>query len=162
MKLQNHPIVVFLGLFVNRNKTETFVFCEKQFNVCGYMAKRSQFQLFGWGGGLSRSDSPGLRVFCDASHLYHKKHFVRNSLCELRHPQPMDILLCSVEHGYLPRSRAAWYMNESRTQNFRGISECTTKIQAQDCERTCLAAIDIKMFRRVLQKLLDVALIMPS
>ena len=35
-------------------------------------------------------------------------------------------------------------MNEPRTQNFRGISECTTKIQAQDCERTYLAASDIK------------------
>ena len=34
---------------------------------------------FGWGGGLSREAFPGLRVFCDASHLYHKKHYVRNS-----------------------------------------------------------------------------------
>ena len=33
-------------------------------------------------------------------------------------------------------------MNESRTQNFRGISECTTKIQAQDYERIYLAAIE--------------------
>ena len=74
---------------------------------------------FGCGGGLSRSDSPGLRVFCDASHLYHKKHFVRNSLGELRHPQPMDISLGRVKHGYLPWSRAAWCMSESRTQNFR-------------------------------------------
>ena len=32
-------------------------------------------------------------------------------------------------------------MSESRTQDFRGISECTTKIQAQDYERTHLAAI---------------------
>ena len=88
----------------------------------------------GCGGGLSRSNSPGLRVFCDASHLYHKKHFVRNSLCELRHPQPMDISLRCVEHGNLPKARAAWCMSESRTQNFRGISECTTKIQAQDYE----------------------------
>ena len=98
-------------------------------------------QPFGWGGGLSRSNSPGLRVFCDASHLYHKKHSVRNSLCELRHPQPMDISLHRIEHGYLPNAMAAWYVNEPRTQNFRGISECTTKIQAQDCERIYLAAI---------------------
>ena len=51
---------------------------------------------FGLGGGLSRSNSPGLRVFCDASHLYHKKHSVRNSLYELRHPKPMDVLLAFV------------------------------------------------------------------
>ncbi len=42
----------------------------------------------------------------------------------------------------LTMSMAAWCVNESRTQNFRGISECTTKIQAQDYERTYLAAIN--------------------
>ena len=55
----------------------------------------------------------------------------------------MNISLCSAEHGYLSRSMAAWYVNEPRTQNFRGTSECTTKIQAQDCERTYLVAIDL-------------------
>jgi hypothetical protein len=37
---------------------------------------------------------------------------------------------------------APWYMNDPRTQIFRGISECTTKNQAQETSRICLAAID--------------------
>ena len=85
------------------------------------------------------------RKFCvRGSFTYHAKPTLCAKFGKLRHPQPMDISLCRGEHGYLPWSRAAWCVNEPRTQNFRGISECTTKIQAQDCERTYLAAIDLK------------------
>ena len=89
------------------------------FRCSAEQRNKSIHLLFGLGGGLSRSNSPGLRVFCDASHFYHKKHSVRNSLYELRHPQPRDVSLSRVEHGNLPKARAAWCMSESRTQNFR-------------------------------------------
>jgi hypothetical protein len=47
--------------------------------------------LLAGGGGLSRSDSPELAYFV-MLRLYHKIGFVRNSLCELHHHQPMDVL----------------------------------------------------------------------
>ena len=59
------------------------------------------------------------RLFCDASHLYHKIGFVRNSLMIAPPPQPLDVSLCRVEHGNLTKAMAAWRMSESRTQNFR-------------------------------------------
>ena len=89
------------------------------FRCSAEQRNKSIHLLFGLGGGLSRSNSPGLRVFCDASHLYHKKHFVRNSRMTAPPPQPLDVSLCRVEHGNLTKAMAAWCMSESRTQNFR-------------------------------------------